>query len=381
MATITETPLQELAAYEDPDGSAISLFVNLDPSETPTQPAQKTRMRSAIDSVGKLRPDEASHDGRVAFDTALRRIEEYLEGGGEIRKEGLSQGLAIFAHGEDVFQVVHLVEPVADRHIVGRRFALGPIAVAKARTTRAVILLASRELGHAWLFANGELRELFDEQEDVENRHKKGGWAQDILQRWTDNQAEDHLESVVEQLERAHETLGRPPIIISATEPHAALVREMLSQQAAECVVGTVSSVRDVTEGELLEQVRAKLHDHDCRREAQLLERHAAQVGRGEGDDNSPDAALAALSDSRAEWLLLSRRPAFEVYRCPRCDRLAAEKGPCPLDDVYMELDELGPEAAISKAILNGTSVWELIDIDRTDLDPGGVGVVVRFAY
>ena len=37
-----------------------------------------------------------------------------------------------------------------------------------------------------------------------------------------------------------------------------------------------------------------------------------------------------------------------------------------------MQRDELGDEAAVSKALLNGTAVWRLIDVDRTELDAAG---------
>jgi peptide subunit release factor 1 (eRF1) len=379
MATITETPLQDLAAVDDPDGVAISVYLNLDPSVAPTVPDVATHVRSAIDTLRKQRPDESSHEARERFDVALNRVEERLNAG-DLRGEGISHGLALFARGEDELHVVELTEPVEDRVSVGHTYALSPLAAQLQRSSDLIVLLASREQGRAWYLADGVLRDLFDEGQEAENRHSKGGWAQSILQRWADNQAEQHLQDVVERLEKVHERLGRPPILVSATDEHAAIVQGELSQQTQPSVIGTVPHLRDLTDGELIERAREMLHRYDCRREEELLERHAAQVGRGEADDGSADAALAALSDSRAEWLLLSRTPTFAVYRCPQCGRLAAEQGPCPLDSTPMARAEEGEEAAVTKALTLGTSVWRLIDVDRTDLDgAGGVGIIARF--
>jgi hypothetical protein len=376
--TATDT-LQDLAGFQAAGGGAISVYLDLDPSVTPEPRALQSRVRSAVHAAATARPDDASHEARISFDTALRRIEDALSAG-DVRAGGRTRGLALFARGDDVFEQRRLGHGVPDRAVVGRRFALLPLAASATRSADVVLLLASRELGHAWLVRDGELAEVFRQHDSIENRHRQGGWAQDLLQRYTDMQAEKHLEEVAERLERVYEPLGRPPIVVAATEDNAAVVLDRLGQEARAGVIGRIAHVRDLDAGELVEQVERLLHERDCERERELLERYRAQVGRGESDDRSADAALAAISDGRVEWLLVSRAPTVEVFECPACGRLAGTAGPCPFDSTPMRRADEGIEAAVSRTLLAGGSVWQLVDVDRDDLDEGaGIGVITRF--
>jgi peptide chain release factor subunit 1 len=379
--TLTTDELQTLAGVRDEHAAAISVYLDLDPSLTPKPDDIQTRTGSVTDRARQQRPDDLPHEEKLAFDAAIARIEETLVDRPSWDSGVHTHGLAVFARGEDVFHTEAITRALEDEAIVGEVFSLRQLALATSRADEALVLLASRELGRLWLLRSGRLFDVFNDEEEIENRHKKGGWAQANLQRWVDGSAERHIKEVVEHLEHVYDRLGRPPIVISASEENATLVRDHMSQETAERVIGEIGNVRDFDTAQLLEAIDEHLRRADAAHEEELLERRRAQVGRAEILP-SPDEALAAISDQRVEWLLLSPRLpnlGLRIFRCPRCDRLADAPGPCPLDGEQMRRDPQGLDFAVAKTLLQGGSVWQL-DEPGEELDENrGIGVIIRF--
>lgn len=379
--TLTINELQNLAAVRDEHGAAISVYLDLDPSLTPTPDDLQSRVGSVVDRAQQQEPAGLPHDEKRAFGAAVTRIEETLVDRPAWDNGVRTHGICVFARGEDVFDAETIPHPLEDDAVVGEIFSLRQLAAAASRSSEAVVLLASRELGRLWLLRDGRLFDVFNDEEEIENRHKRGGWAQANLQRWIDGTAERHLKDVVEHLEHVYDRIGRPPIILSATEENATVVRGHMTQDVAERVIGQIGNARDFDTQQLMETAEQHLRRLDADRQEELLERRRAQVGRAEILP-SPDEALAAISDQRVEWLLLSPRfpnLGLHIFRCPRCDRLSDSPGQCPLDGDQMLLDPHGIDHAVSKTLLNGGSVWELDD-PIAELDENrGIGVIIRF--
>jgi hypothetical protein len=379
--TLTTNQLQNLAGVRDEHGAAISVYLDLDPSLTPTPDDIQTRVGSVVDRARQQEPGDLPHDEKLAFAAAVERIRETLADRPTWDSGVHAHGIAAFAHGDHVFHAEAIPRALTDDAVVGEIFSLRQLAAAASRASEALVLLASRELGRLWLVRDGRLFDVFNDEEEIENRHKKGGWAQANLQRWIDGTAERHIKDVVEHVEHIYDRLGRPPIVISATQENAAVVREHMTQEVAERVIGELANVRDLDTGELMEAVDEHLRRLDAEHQEELLERRRAQVGRAEILP-SPDDALAAISDQRVEWLLLSPRLpnlGLRIYRCRRCDRLSDAGGQCPLDGEQMQLDPHGLDHAVAKTLLQGGSVWQLDDpVEELD-ENRGIGVVIRF--
>jgi hypothetical protein len=80
------------------------------------------------------------------------------------------------------------------------------------------------------------------------------------------------------------------------------------------------------------------------------------------------------------ETLLIAPGAAPDVYSCPQCGRLSDHAQVCPVDGSFIQGDPDGIEAVVAETIQRGGQVWELMDVDRRDLDvTGGIGVIVRF--
>jgi hypothetical protein len=371
------TWLRPLAERVDEDEAAISVYLDLSPSATPTPADLATRVRSAMDALGSL-ASTRSGDAKRHIEAGVQRVSSFLEdddprGGGHVH------GAAIFTDGDQVFTALRLWRSVPDMATATRRFVLRPAAALASRTNDVLLIESGRELGRVIAFDHGHVIDVANADDHIANRHSRGGWMQSRIQRDLDRQAELHLGEVVAIVERLHEPLGRPPIVIAATEEHAAAVRELMAGVTAGAVIGVLGNVRDADVAQLYEDVLRLADEHDVRREGQLLDRRAEQLGREEVAGGL-EGVLDAAYTGRIETLLFARGADPDVFTCPQCGRMGAEARVCPYDETFMQHEPDGIEAVVSATLRADGTVWELMDPDRRDLDAAaGLGAIVRY--
>jgi hypothetical protein len=126
--TITWDLLRTLAGFRAGKGRVISLYVNLDPSLSPTQPSITTRVNSLLDEAGKQEKQlerELPHDGRLSLRSDLERIERWFAD--EFDRDG-AQGIAVFSDGPDgLWSTQKVPAPVADGVRVNDEVYLAPL--------------------------------------------------------------------------------------------------------------------------------------------------------------------------------------------------------------------------------------------------------------
>ena len=126
--TVTWDVLRELAEFRAEKGCAISLYVNLDPSVSPTADDADTRISSLIDEAERSQGANSSHlthEQRVGLKADFERITDYFEN--QFSRDG-TQGVAIFLAGLDnAWRALSLSDPVPDKARVSGEFYLAPL--------------------------------------------------------------------------------------------------------------------------------------------------------------------------------------------------------------------------------------------------------------
>src|SRR5262245_43309410 len=111
-ATVTWETLRELAGFRSGKGCAVSLYVDLDPSSTPTAAEMESRMRSLVADAEKradLQP--YAHEQRAALRADLDRIRRWWD---DFDRDG-ARGVAVFASSLDNYwRALTLAETVSD---------------------------------------------------------------------------------------------------------------------------------------------------------------------------------------------------------------------------------------------------------------------------
>lgn len=377
--TITWDELRDLAGFEAEEGCAISLYLGLDPSVTPTPGDAATRLRSLLDEAAKgdgANRRELTHDQRLGLKADFERIRSFYED--EFERDG-AQGLAVFSSGLDnIWRTLPLTEAVPDHVSVGSTLYLAPLVPLVGRGEGALVVVVGRERGHFYRLRGGRLEDLADHTEEQQGRHDQGGWSQARYQRHIETKVREHLHDVAEALDRIVRQLRAVQVIVISSEEIRAELEEVLSHDAAAAVIGWTSAEAHAAPPELLKVAVPVLDRYRAEKETEVVARWEEEAGRNGRAAAGWEATLEAASDARVELLLFQDGVDHEAFRCPRCGRVAVSGGTCPLDGTSMEVSANGLDLAVHQTLVNGGRVWAVRD--RQDLGPvEGIGALLRY--
>jgi peptide chain release factor subunit 1 len=378
-STVTWDRLRELARFRAQNGCAISLYLDLDPSVTPTPGDAATRVNALIDEVERSeaarRPD-LTHEQQQGVRKDVERLRTFFEN--EFDREG-SHGFAVFsANLDNLWRPLALSERVPDVVKVGRSLYLAPLVPLVGRGERALVAVVSRERGDVYRLHASRLEEVAEHFQDQPGRHDQGGWSQARYQRHIEKLVHDHLKDVAETLDRQVREQGGPPLVVVASEETRAELEETLSHEVKKAIVGWTSADAHAGPAELLEDVQPLLESQHGDRETEVVERWKEEAGRNARAAAGWGPTLEAASDGRVELLLFQNGTDRPAWECPACGRVASEGGACPLDGTQMEERKDGLDLAVHQTLAHGGTVLALSQ--RQDLEPvEGIGALLRF--
>jgi peptide chain release factor subunit 1 len=377
--TITWEELRNLAGFEAENGCAISLYLNLDPSVSPTPGDADVRLNSLLDAGAKSREanrQDLTHAERQALRADFERVARFYHD--EFTRNG-AHGLAMFAAALDnLWRPLPLTEAVEDEIKVAKNLYLAPLVSLVGRGEGALVVTIGRERGQILRLRGGRLDEvenLFDSQP---RRHDQGGLSQARYQRHIDNLALEHLRAVADHLDSIVRREHEVRVVIVASDVATAEFSEMLSREARAAVVGHANAEAHASTTKLLEVAAPVLEGWRATTERETVERWREEAGRQGRASTGWEQTLEAASDGRVELLLFQIGVDRRVWRCPACGRLATAPVKCPLDGTALEEHDEGLDLVIHQALLHGGSVWALQH--GRDLEPvEGIGALLRY--
>jgi peptide chain release factor subunit 1 len=377
--TVTYDALRELAKFRASSGCAISLYVDLDPTATPTPGDAQTRFNAALNEAEKsdaANRAELTHEEREGLRADFGRMRRYFTD--EFSREG-AHGLALFAAGLDGFwRPLPLPGRVADAAAIDDAFHLAPLVPLVGRGDGALVAVVNRERGNVYRLRDGRLVEVADHTEEQPRRHDQGGWSQSRFQRHIDELAADHMRAVAEEVARQvrSSTNGLQVVVVCAEENRPQFV-ELLPQEATQALAGWVHAEAHAGPADLLAAVLPVLDRARMRRAQEALERWRAESAKNGRAASGWKATLEAASDARVEVLLAQEGARREAWECPQCGRAAAEPGECPLDGATLLRERDGLDLAVRHTLAHGGRV---LSVDRRDEGPAeGIGALLRF--
>lgn len=375
-STVSWDGLRELASFQAANGCAISVYVDLDPSVTPTAGDVHARVRSLVDQAGQAAPRSASHASREGLKDDLERIEHYLTE--DLNRDG-AHGVALFCAGLDNFWFpLPLTDAVPDKVKVGRAFYLAPLVPLVGRGEGAIVALVGREQGQLYRLQSGRLVPLADQSEETPGRHDQGGRSQSRYQRHIETLVQDHLRRVADELDRQVRRLRGARVVIASSEETKGELQDLLSNEVRRALVGWTHAQAHATPTELLEVARPVLERWRENEEAEAVDRWREEAGRNGRAASGWEQTLEAASDGRVEVLLYEDGTDHQAWQCPKCGRASFTAGNCPLDGTRMEESDNGLDLAVHQTLGHGGRVWALRS--RQDLEPvEGIGALLRY--
>jgi peptide chain release factor subunit 1 len=378
MATISWQRLRDLASFRVEKGCAISVYLALDPSVSPTRADAHTRINSLLDEAEKSEHatrGDLSHDERLGLKADFQRIRGFFE---DFSREGV-HGVAVFAAGLDNFwSTLTLADPVSDGVKVGPDFYLAPLVPLVGRDDGAIVAVIGRERGQLFGLREGRLEEIVDRTEEQPGQHDQGGWSQARYQRHIENLVHGHLRDVAEELERQVRRPGAVRVVVVGAEETRSEFLELLSKDAKAAVVGSAQAEAHATPSQLLDVAAPVLEQARASEERSTLERWREEAGRNGRAASGWEQTLEAASDGRVELLLYQSGAERAAWQCPACGRASISAGNCPLDGTRMESRDAGLDLAVHQTLAHGGTVWAVRH--HSDLEPvERVGALLRY--
>ncbi len=378
-ATVTWDVLRDLAAFRAERGCAISLYLDLDPGESPTPEAVDTRINALLDAVGRwesANQSDLSREQKEGMRADLDRLRSFFED--EFSREG-SHGFAVFCDGLDgAWHTLALIGRVPDLSLVDFEFYLAPLVPLVGRDDGVIVAFVGRERGDLYRLQAGRLEETVEQHDDTPGRHDQGGWSQGRYQRHIEKLVQDHLRDVAELLDRQVRRLRGARVVLVVSEETRAELEEELSHEVKNALIGWTSADAHAGPSELYEAVEPLVERWQAEQESELAERWQEAAGRNGRAAAGWPQTLEAASDGRVEVLLYEEGADRPAWRCPKCGRLSAEPGPCPLDGTEMDKNDHGLDLAVHRTLANGGTVSALRS--RHDLEPvEGIGALLRY--
>jgi peptide chain release factor subunit 1 len=378
-ATVTWDVLRDLAAFRAERGCAISLYLDLDPSVSPTAEAVDTRINALLDEVHRWlsasRPG-LEHSRKEGINSDLDRLRAFFDD--EFSREG-SHGYAVFCDGPDgAWHTLPLTDRVADLAQVNMEFYLAPLVPLVGRGDGVIVVYVGRERGDVYRMRAGRLEELAEQTDETPGRHDQGGWSQARFQRHIDKLVRDHLRDVAGVLDRQIRRASGTNLVIVASEETRAEFEDELSHEVRKAIIGWTSAEAHAGPPELFEAVEPLVERWRAEQEGELAARWQEAAGRnGRAAAGWPET-LEAASDGRVELLLYQQGADRPAWRCPKCGRLSADGGACPLDGTELEENDHGLDLAVHRTLANGGKVSALSA--SRELDPvEGIGALLRY--
>ena len=377
--SITWEQLRELAGFRAVRGCAISLYVSLDPSESPTPKHVRARVSSLLSEAERLfdeRKASLTHEQRQGLKGDVERIGAWFDDGFD--RHGV-RGVAVFAASlDDFWSTLALPDPVADEVKLEAELHLAPLTRLASRAGRFLVGVVSRERGEVYRYEAGQLVEIADETTDVPGRHDQGGWSQARYERHIDEIVERHWRRVAETLDARVRRLGNPRVILVGAEDMRSEFEDLLSHEVKSCLIGWAAAEAHADAPQLLAVARPVVDRWWGEQEGALLDRWREEAGRNGRAATGWEQTLEAASDGRVELLLVQDGVDRPAYQCPACGRVQVTNGSCPLDGTTLQSRDDGADVAVHKTLAQGGTVHVIRE--RRDLEPvGGVAALLRF--
>lgn len=371
---ISEKELQELAAYTPTDTPVVSLYLNVDPKQLTTD-GYKLRLRGLLKEAE--RPDLAED---------LGAIEKYFEH----EYDWSGRSVVVFSSQPAGFwQTCSLAVPLSRSRLeIGPKPFIRPLVHLTDTYGSYGVVIVNRQGGRLFDFHMGQLVETDTYLGEETRRIKRGGGSSRGGASRSGGRggarrerevAAQNLREVAEATTAFFEQQGLKHLLSAGTDETVAQFHEMLPKQLQDAVVGTFSIDMNAGHNEVLERSLEIVQDADQRREAELVETVITAAAKGSNGVIRLDDTLGAVSEGRAQTLIVSDGFRAPGYRCQSCTYLTGQAlSACPFCGGQIQEIPDAVELAIRRVIDHGGEV-EIIE-QKDNLDrAGGIGALLRY--
>lgn len=322
----TKQDLKELATYQSETSPIVSVYLNVDPTNTTSEQYRLTlrgMLRSVADKV-----DEQD----------IKAIENYIE----FEYDWHGKGLALFSCG-DFWREYRLEFPVQDSIHIGQQPYIKPLADYADAYDRYGVVLVDREGARLFIFDQGSLQEatgMLGEEihghiRDASGRGGRSGAGPGLgrssgLDAKIDEITTQNLREVVQLTQRFYQAGQCDRIILGGTDENRARFMSMLPKMLETKVIGGLTIDMDASEAEVLDRSMSIIQKSIAERKKALVDDLITAAHKDVGSLGLSDT-LMAVQEQRVQTMVIQEGFRAEGKMCTNCGYLTIkDTSECP---------------------------------------------------
>lgn len=327
--TLDPEVVRALASWPARDGLVVSLVLDVDGRRFPRKGDYETHLAGAVRRArAALAMRQLPKAVARAAESDLERVAAYITREFE---RGDIRGVAVFASTPaGLWQVFHLPRSVGTRLVLDAHPHVLRLEALLANAERIALALISRDRARIFTSILGRATERTEVTDEVPGRHDQGGRSQTRFARHIEELMHRHLRHTADVLFALSRREPFEHLVLAGPDEVTAEFSKELHVWLAERVAARVAL--PMTAG--IADVRAafaQIEDElEAERAAGVVERLRDETGSARLGAVGIDAAIAAVTEGRAETLVFSDLQARSGSRCRSCGRLSLPVAKCP---------------------------------------------------
>lgn len=379
MAVFSSELVQRLARVREGENCVVSLYLDVDGRK-------KIRPQDYLLHLDALIKDKLAQGQSELIAKDLERIRQYVATDFERANH---RGLAVFASGEKLWEVIPLPVPVEDQLVVNMSPHVRVLETIIDVHEPIGVLLTDRQRARLLLIEFGRVAER-EEVVDPLPRHDddKGDWLKDHVKAHANVAASQHIRRSAQAMFELFQRHTFARLVLGVVDELRPEVERHLHAYLRSRLIGSCNLQLTASDDEVIAVAQEHAREADRIQDSQVVDKLRAAVfaneaaGRTNGDSVAGvaglDHTLKAVFEKRVDTLLVSEGYAAEGWRCTGCGFIATIGRTCSMCGVEMTLVSDVVEEAVEDAL--GQKCRVEFCSDNADLDVlGRIGALLRF--
>jgi peptide chain release factor subunit 1 len=274
-----------------------------------------------------------------------------------------SSGLAIFSStGLGLWQVYPLPKRIKGRFVVDSDPYTRPLVRFFDENEKYFIVIVDRKKARLFSMYTGMLNERKEVYDEVQGRHKKGGWSQARFQRHIDNQAAKHFQNVSTVLYGIFKKEKFDHLIIGGPPEARMSFKNIIHSSLQRIVVNELERGIDEPLSEIQDSIRKVVTAFEDRQSGEYLKTLSDRLGKKQLAVSGLEDTVKMLQQARVHTLIVKEDLMLPGLKCGDCETPFMEsmdtcsfcgkkvvKAPDIIDEIIEKTRELNGEVKFIK--------------------------------
>lgn len=302
--------IKELSGKYSAEGDVITCVLNIDISQKSDEHVRK-EFKEYLSQIDKQLGKGHSANVKEIYDAT--------------DFSGKKTILIIASKSLDLFEVFALTIPLVSSLTIDARVNLIPLIRAVDDFERYAFVLVSKESMRLFAVYLGEVEENEDFYQEVQGRHKKGGWSQARFERHTEDEVQKNMKTAAKAVHSMLKKKTFDRLIVAGPSEVAKQFEQLLHNDVKSRVVGSVSCDPSITNVQIVQYSMECAQKAERAAEAEIVSELVNSLGEGNRAVRGAQKVLDAAIQGKVMKVVMDARFEVSGMRCKESGEVALD--------------------------------------------------------